>query len=165
MTRCFWASDLGGVNALDIAGERAKATRRRRRGGLSFQGIAAGKRPDLTGLPVGRNVVVIGGGMTAVDAAVQCKLLGAENVTMAYRRGTRADECFSEWEQDLATRRRACGSSIRQRCRWPCMATGAAQAMWNSSTLPRNGLASWQAPARGFRISADQVLSKAIGQT
>jgi len=47
-------------------------------------------------------VVVIGGGMTAVDAAVQAKLLGAENVTIAYRRG-REDMNASEWEQELAT--------------------------------------------------------------
>ena len=38
-------------------------------------------------LPVGRRVVVIGGGMTAVDAAVQARLLGAEDVHIAYRRG------------------------------------------------------------------------------
>lgn len=42
---------------------------------------------DLASLPVGSTVVVIGGGMTAVDAAVQSKLLGAENVHMVYRRG------------------------------------------------------------------------------
>ena len=42
---------------------------------------------DLSTLPVGRRVVVIGGGMTAVDAAVQSKLLGAEDVAMVYRRG------------------------------------------------------------------------------
>ena len=42
---------------------------------------------DRRRIPVGRNVVVIGGGMTAVDAAVQAKLLGAEHVTMVYRRG------------------------------------------------------------------------------
>ncbi len=42
---------------------------------------------DLSTLPVGRRVVVIGGGMTAVDASVQSKLLGAENVHMVYRRG------------------------------------------------------------------------------
>lgn len=42
---------------------------------------------DLTRLPVGRRVVVIGGGMTAVDIAVQSRLLGAEDVTMVYRRG------------------------------------------------------------------------------
>jgi dihydropyrimidine dehydrogenase (NAD+) subunit PreT len=39
---------------------------------------------------VGRRVLVIGGGMTAVDAAVQSRLLGAEQVTMVYRRGPEA---------------------------------------------------------------------------
>ncbi|MEM5477862.1 NAD(P)-dependent oxidoreductase [Pacificibacter sp. AS14] len=57
---------------------------------------------DLSTLPIGRNVVVIGGGMTAVDAAVQAKLLGAQNVTMAYRRG-KDRMGASEYEQDLAT--------------------------------------------------------------
>ena len=42
---------------------------------------------DPSTLPVGRRVVVIGGGMTAIDAAVQSKLLGAEQVQMVYRRG------------------------------------------------------------------------------
>ena len=43
--------------------------------------------PDLSQLPVGRRVVAIGGGNTAVDIAVQTKRLGAEDVTMVYRRG------------------------------------------------------------------------------
>ena len=43
--------------------------------------------PNLATLPVGRRVVVIGGGMTAVDAAVQSKLLGAQYVHIVYRRG------------------------------------------------------------------------------
>jgi dihydropyrimidine dehydrogenase (NAD+) subunit PreT len=42
---------------------------------------------DLSTLAVGRRVVVIGGGMTAVDASVQSALLGAQQVTMVYRRG------------------------------------------------------------------------------
>ena len=42
---------------------------------------------DLSQLPIGRRVVVIGGGMTAVDAAVQARLLGAESVHLVYRRG------------------------------------------------------------------------------
>jgi len=42
---------------------------------------------DLGQLPVGQDVVVIGGGMTAIDIAIQIKRLGAANVTMAYRRG------------------------------------------------------------------------------
>ena len=56
---------------------------------------------NLASLPVGRNVVVIGGGMTAVDAAVQSRLLGAETVTIAYRRGREA-MAASRFEQDLA---------------------------------------------------------------
>lgn len=45
------------------------------------------RQQDLTDLPIGRNVVVIGGGNTAIDMAVQIKKLGAESVTMVYRRG------------------------------------------------------------------------------
>ena len=57
--------------------------------------------PDLSTLPVGRRVVVIGGGMTAVDAAVQSKLLGAKVVHMVYRRGRDAMGA-SQAEQDWA---------------------------------------------------------------
>ena len=42
---------------------------------------------DLSALPVGRSVVVIGGGMTAIDIASQTRRLGAEDVTIVYRRG------------------------------------------------------------------------------
>lgn len=56
---------------------------------------------DMSSLPVGRNVVVIGGGMTAIDIATQTKLLGAENVTMCYRRGKDA-MAASEDEQNQA---------------------------------------------------------------
>jgi dihydropyrimidine dehydrogenase (NAD+) subunit PreT len=57
--------------------------------------------PDKAALPVGRNIVVIGGGMTAIDIATQTKRLGAENVTIAYRRG-KAGMNASDYEQDLA---------------------------------------------------------------
>jgi glutamate synthase (NADPH/NADH) small chain len=56
---------------------------------------------DKSALPVGRNVVVIGGGMTAIDIAVQSKRLGAERVDIAYRRGP-DDMSASEFEQRLA---------------------------------------------------------------
>jgi glutamate synthase (NADPH/NADH) small chain len=49
--------------------------------------IARIRQEDLVGLPVGRRVVVIGGGNTAIDIAVQIKKLGAEYVTLVYRRG------------------------------------------------------------------------------
>ena len=45
---------------------------------------------NLAALAMGRRVVVIGGGMTAVDAAVQSRLLGAEQVDLVYRRGPEA---------------------------------------------------------------------------
>ncbi len=57
---------------------------------------------DYTDIEVGRNVVVIGGGMTAIDAAIQARFLGAENVTIAYRRG-QENMNASRWEQELAT--------------------------------------------------------------
>lgn len=56
---------------------------------------------DKSTLPVGRNVVVIGGGMTAIDIAVQSKRLGAEEVDIVYRRGP-DDMSASEFEQHLA---------------------------------------------------------------
>jgi dihydropyrimidine dehydrogenase (NAD+) subunit PreT len=59
---------------------------------------------DPATVPVGRRVVVIGGGMTAVDAAVQAKLLGAERVDMVYRRGPEHMSA-SRQEQDLARTR------------------------------------------------------------
>ncbi len=48
------------------------------------------------------SILVIGGGNTAVDAAVQAKRLGVDTVTMAYRRGAEQMSA-TEWEQDLAT--------------------------------------------------------------
>jgi glutamate synthase (NADPH/NADH) small chain len=50
---------------------------------------------------VGRRVVVIGGGNTAIDAATAAVRLGAERVTIAYRR-TRADMPAYEHEYQLA---------------------------------------------------------------
>ena len=92
----FLGMGLGGVNALNVeGGEKAGVS-----DAVDF--IADLRQAsDLGALPVGRDVVVIGGGMTAVDAAVQSKLLGALNVTLAYRRG-RDRMNASVFEQDLA---------------------------------------------------------------
>ena len=56
---------------------------------------------DKSELSVGRRVVVIGGGMTAVDIAVQSKRLGAESVDIVYRRGPEQMGA-SHHEQELA---------------------------------------------------------------
>jgi dihydropyrimidine dehydrogenase (NAD+) subunit PreT len=51
--------------------------------------------------PIGRRVVVIGAGNTAIDAATQAKRLGAERVTIVYRRGAE-DMSAYEYEFELA---------------------------------------------------------------
>lgn len=56
---------------------------------------------DKSRLPVGRRIIVIGGGMTAIDVAVQSRRLGAEDVTIVYRRG-REQMGASRFEQELA---------------------------------------------------------------
>ncbi len=52
-------------------------------------------------IAIGRRVVVIGGGMTAIDIASQAKRLGAEEATIVYRRGPEAMNA-SRYEQELA---------------------------------------------------------------
>lgn len=92
----FLGLGLGGVNALGATGDDKDGVR----DAVDF--IAELRQAeDLAALPVGRDVVVIGGGMTAIDAAVQAKLLGALNVALVYRRG-RDRMNASRFEQDLA---------------------------------------------------------------
>jgi len=66
--------------------------------GLAF--IEASKT-DPANLDVGRNVIVIGAGNTAVDCATIARRLGAERVTMVYRRTDREMTCY-EHEYDFA---------------------------------------------------------------
>lgn len=61
-------------------------------------GIRAGGYPSV---PVGDKVVVIGMGMTAIDAATQAKRLGAAEVTLVYRRTQEEMPC-TETELDIA---------------------------------------------------------------
>jgi glutamate synthase (NADPH/NADH) small chain len=92
----FLGMGLSGVNALGAEGENLP-------GVVDAVDFIAELRQatDKATIPVGRRVVVIGGGMTAIDAAVQAKLLGAEEVTICYRRGKEQMNA-SEFEQDLA---------------------------------------------------------------
>ena len=92
----FLGLGLAGVNALGVPEPQAEGLR------AAVDFIAELRQAqDLSTLPVGRDVVVIGGGMTAVDAAVQSKLLGATTVTLVYRRGPEAMPA-SAVEQDWA---------------------------------------------------------------
>jgi len=55
----------------------------------------------LSECPVGRNVVVIGAGNTAIDVATQAARLGAESVLIAYRRTEKEMSAFA-YEYELA---------------------------------------------------------------
>ncbi|NHZ97764.1 NAD(P)-dependent oxidoreductase [Massilia sp. CCM 8734] len=56
---------------------------------------------DLATLPVPKRAIVIGAGNTAIDMAVQIKRLGAEDVTLVYRRGAESMSA-THHEQDIA---------------------------------------------------------------
>lgn len=93
----FLGLGLAATRSLGLSGEGELA------GVMDAVDFIAGLRQAASPaeVPVGRRVVVIGGGMTAVDAAVQARLLGAEVVTMVYRRGPEAMSA-SEVEQQWA---------------------------------------------------------------
>ncbi|MTH79676.1 NAD(P)-dependent oxidoreductase [Paracoccus aestuariivivens] len=113
---------------------------------------------DLSTLPVGRDVVVIGGGMTAVDAAVQAKLLGAQNVTIVYRRGQNRMSA-SQHEQDHATH-----SGVRIICNAaPLKVHGNGTVREVEFMLTREGPSGLEDTGERFRLPADQLL-RAIGQ-
>ena len=93
----FLGLGLGGVNALGLDGEDQLS------GVEDAVAYIADLRQavDKGKLKVGRKIVVIGGGNTAVDISVQTKRLGAEDVTLVYRRG--ADNMSATWhEQEFA---------------------------------------------------------------
>jgi glutamate synthase (NADPH/NADH) small chain len=92
----FLGLGLAGTHKLGVPGESLAGVQ----DAVDF--IATLRQTDnLATLPIGRRVVVIGGGMTAVDAAVQSSLLGAQVVHMVYRRGAPAMSA-SKAEQDWA---------------------------------------------------------------
>ena len=115
---------------------------------------------DLGKLPVGRHVLVIGGGMTAIDIAVQSKLLGAEDVTILYRRG--ADQMkASQFEQELAQTK---GVKIKH---WVMpkkvlVKDGKATGLECEYTQEKKG--KLQGTGETFKLEADMIF-KAIGQT
>ncbi len=92
----FLGLGLSGVNALGVKNEDASGIE----DAVDYISDLR-QAKDKSKLPVGRNVVVIGGGMTAIDVAVQSKLLGAENVTILYRRSVEHMKA-SAYEQELA---------------------------------------------------------------
>jgi len=150
----FLGMGLAGVNALRAAGEEKTFVR----DAVDF--IAELRQAgDLSSLPVARNVVVIGGGMTAVDAAVQSKLLGAETVTLVYRRGVEKMGA-SGYERELAAN---AGVRIVTNAA-PVAVLGEPGSGEVEFAYTEDGPEGLTLSARTFRLPADQVL-KAIGQT
>jgi dihydropyrimidine dehydrogenase (NAD+) subunit PreT len=151
----FLGIGLAGVNKLRLAGEETLVGVR---DAVDF--IAQLRQAkDLSALPVGRKVVVIGGGMTAIDAAVQSKRLGADEVTIVYRRGE-ADMKASGYERELA---RHDGVLIRHFAAPKALEgdAGRVTGVVFERMVEKDGAL---APAgESFRLEADMVLS-AIGQ-
>ena len=92
----FLGFGLGNVNSLGLEGKELEGV---------FDAVEKiselRQSKKLTDLQVGRRIVVIGGGSTAIDIAVQYKKLGAEDVTIAYRRGPQ--QMKATWkEQEFA---------------------------------------------------------------
>jgi dihydropyrimidine dehydrogenase (NAD+) subunit PreT len=86
---------VGVARQLDIPGEELEGVA----DAISF--IYDIRDKGYSSVPVGDNVVVIGMGMTAIDAATQAKRLGAKNVSLVYRR-TEAEKPCTDVELDIA---------------------------------------------------------------
>jgi len=114
---------------------------------------------DLASLPVGRRVVVIGGGMTAIDVAVQSKRLGAELVTIVYRRGTEHLKA-SLHEQQLAQTN---GVLIRPWARPIALEGHGGQVSAVVFERTREDAGKLLGTGEAFRLEADMVFA-AIGQ-
>ena len=149
----FLGVGLAGVNALNVEGSEREGVR----DAVDF--IAELRQAsDLSALPVGRHVVVIGGGMTAVDAAVQSKLLGAETSTIVYRRG-RERMGASHVEQDHAAQE---GVHIITNAQ-PVRVIGNGAVREVEFEYTEDGSDGLLPTGRTFRLPADQVF-RAIGQ-
>ncbi|HMB46913.1 MAG TPA: NAD(P)-dependent oxidoreductase [Afifellaceae bacterium] len=152
----FLGMGLAGVNALGVDDEKSAGTLD------AVEWIAQLRQADYPSVPVGNRVVVIGGGMTAVDAAVQSKKLGADEVTIVYRRGPENMNA-SGYEQEIAQTN---GVTIRHWAR-PIRILTDGHGTTTGVAFERTALDSGGKLAGTgeiFTIHADQVM-KAIGQS
>jgi glutamate synthase (NADPH/NADH) small chain len=144
----FLGIGQAGVRALEIEGETLAGVR----SAVDF--IAELRQsPDKAALPIGRRVVVIGGGNTAIDAATQSRRLGAEDVTIVYRRGPAqmsATGHEQDWAQTNGVRIRHWAAPVRM------LGNGAVAGV----EFVRTGD---DAKGAHFTLEADMVL-KAVGQ-
>jgi dihydropyrimidine dehydrogenase (NAD+) subunit PreT len=150
----FLGFGLSGVNGLGLDNEQLAGVAN------AVDYIATLRQAkDKATLPIGRRVVVIGGGMTAIDIAVQSKALGAETVTIAYRRGQEHMNA-SAYEQEFAQIR---GVTVRH---WSSprrlmLADGRVSGVEFETTHLQDGRL--EGTGQTFTLDAD-VVFKAIGQ-
>ena len=151
----FLGLGLGGVNELGLPGEDLDGVQN------AVDYIAELRQTDdRSALPVGNRIVVIGGGMTAIDIAVQSKRLGAELVDIVYRRG-QEQMGASRHEQEVA---QTGGVGIRHWAR-PIRILGddvATGVEFERTCLDNSG--NLKGTGETFTIEAD-VVFKAVGQT
>ncbi len=142
------------VNALGLDGEDASGVSN------AVDYIERIRQEDPSGLPVGRRVVVIGGGNTAIDIAVQVKKLGAEYVTLVYRRGE-ADMGATDHEQEVAQTNGVLIKNWAQPVR--ILADGGAVRGVEFEYTEYDAQHRLRGTGETFALEADQVF-KAIGQ-
>ncbi len=149
----FLAMGLGSVNSMGIPGEKLEGVR----DAIDFIREVRQTEPKSS-MGVPNTVVVIGGGNTAIDAAVQAKRLGAGEVYLVYRRGA-PQMPATEWEQDLAKT----NDVVVNYWAKPISITGEKEA--ESITFEGTRLESGKLVGTGEKltIKADLIL-KAIGQ-
>jgi glutamate synthase (NADPH/NADH) small chain len=116
---------------------------------------------DLTALPVPKRAIVIGAGNTAIDMAVQIQRLGAEEVTLVYRRGFDAMSA-THHEQDIAKANQVRMVTWAQPQEVLLDAAGRVRGMRFEKTRPEGSRLA--GTGETFEIAADAVF-KAIGQT
>ena len=160
LRRDFDAVFLGlgqaGVKALGLAGEAMAGVRD------AIEFIAELRQAPKDRVAVGRRVVVIGGGNTAIDAATQARRLGAEDVTIVYRRGPEQMTATGEeqaWAQTNNVRIRHWAAPIRLVSAPSQTVTGVEFARTTIDAAGRVTLTD-----ETFVLAADMVL-KAIGQS
>lgn len=153
----FLGVGLGATTTLGIPGEEYILD------GLEYIELS---KMDRQKLVVGRNVLVIGAGNTAIDCATIAKRLGAEHVTMVYRRSEKEMTAYQH-EYDFIKREGVGFSFLTQPVRvctenrainaLQCvrMRLGAADASRRPAPEP--------VPGSEFSLAADQIV-KATGQ-
>ncbi len=152
----FLGLGLGASKQLGLTGEEAPGLL------AAVDYIAALRQTDdLSTLPVPARAIVIGAGNTAIDMAVQIQRLGAEEVTLVYRRGFEAMSA-TEHEQHIAMENQVRMRTWAQPQQVLLDEAGRVRGMRFEKTALSNGRLA--GTGETFEIAAEAIF-KAIGQS